>query len=74
MYTKTSNLLAIVVVVVFLTLAACSPAGDAPTATPVVSGVFADAWSNLLQQTPYPYTTPLPPAETTSVDGDYTKF
>ena len=74
MRTKASNPLAIVVVIVFLTLAACSPVGDAPTSTPVVTGVFADTWSNLLRQTPYPYTTPLPPAETTAIDGTYSKF
>ena len=74
MNARASNTLTIVVVIVFLTLAACSPGADAPTATPVVSGVFADAWSDLAQKTPYPYTTPLPPAESTPIDGTWSKF
>ena len=60
--------------IVFFVPTACSPASDAPTTTPVVTGVFAGVWPNLLQQTPYPYTTPLPPAETTASDGTYSKF
>ena len=30
-------------------------------------------WSELLQCTPYPYSTPLPPAAATALDGTYTK-
>jgi hypothetical protein len=33
-----------------------------------------DAWSELLQRTPFPYTTPLPPADSSALDGTFVKF
>ncbi len=74
MSARAANILVVIVVAAFLALAACSPAGDAPTATLVVTGVFAEAWSDLLQKKPHPYTTPLPPEKTTAIDGTYSKF
>jgi hypothetical protein len=44
-----------------------SPENEPATPTPV------DRWSELAQRTPYPYSTPLPAAETTVLDGIYTK-
>lgn len=34
----------------------------------------SEIWSGLLQRTPYPYTIPLAPEESTAIDGTYTKF
>lgn len=70
------SLLPTVIVAVLLVIAACSPAHDVPPATPEMpeaTSTLTDAWSVLLQQTPYPYTTPLP-ANPTVLDGTYVKF
>ncbi len=57
--------------------AACSSSADAP-AMPVetAEGPSApgDVWPTLLRQTPYPYTTPLPPARASTLDAVYTNF
>ncbi|MBC8331097.1 MAG: hypothetical protein H8E28_03875 [Anaerolineae bacterium] len=42
-------------------------AQDLPTATPRPT----DVWFGLLQQSPYPHTTPLPDAEWSAIDGTY---
>lgn len=34
----------------------------------------AEAWSSLLQRKPYPHNSPLPPEESTALDGTYTKI
>jgi len=34
----------------------------------------SEIWSGLLQRTPYPYTIPLAPEESSAIDGTYTKF
>lgn len=64
------------VVVVLLVTAACSPTAYAPADSPETpaGAATADLWSRLLQQEPYPYTTPLPPADHSAVDGTYSKF
>jgi hypothetical protein len=43
---------------------------------PAIPQVVAEveSWPLLLQQEPYPYTTPLPPEEITVVDGTYSKY
>ena len=43
---------------------------NAREATPTLS----DVWAGMLQRTPYPYTTPLPPTQATALDGAYSKF
>jgi hypothetical protein len=55
----------------WLALAACGPATGADGVSP--SPTPADLWGRLLAQAPYPYTTPLPPAQGTAVDGVYGK-
>ena len=51
-----------------------------PGATPPESegqpppGATLDRWTESLYLTPYPYSTPLPPAEATPLDGLYVKF
>jgi len=48
-----------------------------PSATPEVSApdlTPTDVWSGLLQTTPYPYRTPLPPPTPAALDGTYAKF
>jgi hypothetical protein len=56
----------------------CAPGGLAtPVATPEVAEADATPtgiWTGLLQKTPYPYLTPLPPPTPTVLDGTYTKF
>jgi hypothetical protein len=61
--------------VAVVAMAACSP-GSMPTATPAIPEVAADVelWPRILQQEPYPYTTPLPPEKKTAVDGTYSKM
>lgn len=41
---------------------------------PEVTPAPTTAWAKVLQLEPYPYTTPLPPATPTILDGVYTKF
>ena len=53
-------------------LAGCS-AGARP-ATPTQTAEPANAWAALLARTPFPYASPLPPAELSSLDGSYTKI
>lgn len=62
-------------------LAACA-APPAPTASPTGAAAGAaasawptalDRWLELFQRTPYPFTTPLPPATASALDGTYTK-
>jgi hypothetical protein len=74
---STKGLLTIVVVASLLVIAACSPAHDAPSSTretPEATSTPTDVWSVLLRRTPYPYTTPLPPANPTVLDGTYVKL
>jgi hypothetical protein len=65
------------VAVFILVAVACSSSHDAPQSTPAASEITpmpTTIWSAMLQRTPYPYTTPLPPADPTSLDGTYVKF
>jgi hypothetical protein len=48
-----------------------SPTGSPEKAT--TAPTPADRWSELARRTPYPYSTPLPAAQTTILDGTYTK-
>jgi len=47
---------------------------DSPDAISHGTPLPTDIWSALLQRTPFPYTTPLPPPTPTILDGIYTKF
>jgi len=68
---KASGSLAAVVVTVLTVTAACSPPShETPQSTPAPTTL----WSAMLQRTPYPYTTPLPPTDATILDGAYVKF
>jgi hypothetical protein len=76
MNTRATNLVIMVVVGVVFVIAACSPARNTPTAAlqaPDATPSPTPIWSGLLQKTPYPYTTPLPRAQVTILDGIYTK-
>jgi hypothetical protein len=56
-------------------LAAC--AGPAPVATGTAAGptpTEVEGWAGLQMQVPYPFGTPLPPAEASPLDGTYVKF
>lgn len=74
---KTFGLFATVVAAICLMAVACSSNRDAQQnasdATEIAS-TPTSGWSGILQRTPYPYTTPLPPATPTILDGAYVKF
>jgi hypothetical protein len=53
------------IVAIGLVFAACAPEPSAPA-------VPTDIRSALFERTPFPYTTPLPPAQATILDGRYT--
>lgn len=75
---KTFGLFAAVVAAICLMVAACSlsnrPAQQNAIGTTEVASTPTDIWSGVLQRTPYPYTTPLPSATPTILDGLYVKF
>ncbi|MCC7357842.1 MAG: hypothetical protein IT317_00090 [Anaerolineales bacterium] len=55
-------------------LTACRPAATpTPPPTPTVAPTAADPWDDLFLHTPYPFTAPLPGAETAPLDGVYVK-
>ena len=67
---------------VLLLFAACTPV-RAPVGGPPASGpptgapppiATLDRWQEIREWMPYPYTTPLPRAETTALDGVYVRF
>lgn len=63
---------------VAILLAGCSPSqltqSAQPTATvPSAQATPTDIWKALQERTPFPYTTPLPPAVATPIDGTYVK-
>jgi len=83
------SLLVIVAIAVLLLATACksTPPPSIPgtaTSTPAPTNTLppasqatsapTDRWSALLQQTPFPYTTPLPPPTRTVLDGAYAKL
>jgi hypothetical protein len=51
-----------------------SPVRPTQTTTPAQSPTPTDAWASLFQRTPLAYTTPLPPPESTVLDGPYARF
>ena len=56
-------------------LVTCSPAvAPSPAPDPIASPPWPDLWARLQEQVPYPYTTPLPPAQKTGLDGTYSKL
>jgi hypothetical protein len=62
-------------IAIALVFAACSPESGAPAVTPEVPEATpapTDIPSTLFERTPFPYTTPLPPAQATILDGTYT--
>lgn len=64
------------ITVLLLIVACASPARHTATSTAVVETVPSptSAWSALFEKTPYPYTTPLPPANSTVLDGTYVEL
>lgn len=63
--------------IIFLSLAACAP--SSPTATPRASDANpnaapTDIWIAIQERTPYPYSTPLPAATVSAIDGIYAKY
>ncbi|MCP4541914.1 MAG: hypothetical protein GY832_32695 [Chloroflexi bacterium] len=76
-HSKAFGLSVAVTITVLTMTVACSSAPNAPSITskaPGVTPTLGNIWADLLQQTPYPYTTPLPPAQPSNVDGTYAKF
>jgi hypothetical protein len=71
-------LLSMTSAIMMIMTAACSPtpqdAGPSAPETSEKPPAPTTVWSAMLQRTPYPYTTPLPPAEPTVLDGTYVKF
>jgi len=61
-----------VVIIVLTLMVACSP--QSASETPEIAPTPTAIWPAMLQRTPYPYTTPLPPADYTALDGTYVKF
>jgi hypothetical protein len=73
---KPLSMLKILTLVALVVIASCaSPATPPPESDeqPPPSPTI-DRWTELLYLTPYPYSTPLPPAELTPVDGLYVRF
>ncbi len=66
---KTSSTL--VVIVILATTVACTPSVQSTTETPNVLPTPTGVWARMLYQTPYPYTTPLPPSTHTILDSTY---
>ena len=67
----------LIVLLLAFAASACQPTGlSTPTALPVTiqSSTPADKWQELLQHTPVPWTTPLPPEESTILDATYVKI
>ncbi len=54
-------------------LSAACASEAAPTPTPNALATPTDIWKALLQRTPYPYMTPLPPVVAAAIDGTYVK-
>lgn len=59
-----------------LVISACQPTNQSLSATPSLSvtATPTDPWKTLLQHTPVPWTTPLPPEEPTILDATYVKI
>ena len=69
-----SNIRYFVLVFAFL-ISACQPAvPSVPTETALPTGTPSDPWQVLLGHTPVPWTTPLPPEESTVLDATYVKI
>jgi len=74
---KTFPVSAIMVITLLSLVVACtSPERPTPPSTAVIQTTPSptDAWSALFERTPYPYTTPLPPADPTLLDGTYVEL
>jgi hypothetical protein len=75
---QTLNPFILLAVVLLSITIACSPVEHkAPPGTPeapVTEPTPANGWLAVLQRTPYPFATPLPPADPTILDGTYTKL
>ncbi len=72
----TSSWKVMLAAVVFLALASCTTLpGDQKhqPGAPESEGEPGDAWSELLQQAPYPYRVSLPTPSTTPLDGEFVK-
>jgi len=53
---------------------ACAPANlPTPAPTAVAEPTPGNRWAELILRVPYPYTTPLPPALASAIDGTYAK-
>ena len=82
---KAVGSLTTVMVTIFFVTVACVPTPlptntstpSSPTSSPEKAAAAptpADRWSELARRTPYPYSTPLPAAEPTILDGTYAKI
>ena len=54
--------------------ALAQPLTPSPAAATTPTPIPTESWLVVLQKTPYPYTTPLPPETPTALDGIYVKF
>jgi len=75
-YSVAHSLVIAPMVLILAGVLACVPDVSHPQpALPLTLGAApADTWTALLQEKPYPYAAPLPPAQTTVLDGTYTKI
>jgi hypothetical protein len=79
---KIQNTLPFLIVSLFLFASACLPPNQQPTPAPAApsppdtepTATPTDIWNALFQHTPVPWTTPLPPLETTILDATYVKI
>ena len=72
-FVKTSGALIIVSAVIFATMVACAPSAHSTHEASNIVPTPAGVWSVMMHQTPYPYTTPLAPANPTILDSTYVK-
>jgi len=65
------------IVILSIVIVACQSTNFSPNTIPTpssITGTPTDIWKTLLQHTPVPWTTPLPPEEPTILDATYVKI
>jgi hypothetical protein len=73
---KASNSFTVCVLAALLAIVPCSCCAPekASVPHPGPDALAATTWAELWEQTPYPYTTPLPPAQASVIDGTYRRI
>ena len=62
----------VIPILLILMLTACQPTTNSPA--PQITATASDRWDALQLETPFPYTTPLPPLQSKPFDGTYAKI